>query len=130
MEKFYLSVLLHEMTHSFLEIYSCRRKVCRSKIHPSIGGYGEGGHGPVWANSIRAIEEVFKKQVSWQVELGLRVSILHEIKTSNWEPEPDEFVRWGMEDEIRRGTMPAGQPQRGAQEDFDTNQKYHTTTPR
>lgn len=52
-EHAYLSSLLHELTHAFLEFYSCKCESCKVKQHPLKLGRGSTGHGPSWANSIR-----------------------------------------------------------------------------
>lgn len=92
-----LSTLLHEMVHTFLDLYSCQCTECQKHTVSRNGFSGQSGHGPNWANAMNAIEEAFQDHVQWEVEGGVLESLALEMATSGWVPRDDQLERWGID---------------------------------
>lgn len=61
-----LSVLVHEMLHGFLMLYSCRCEGCLDEDQdPFRGGLAlpHGGRGIAWAGAMSSIQQAFRNEV-------------------------------------------------------------------
>lgn len=94
-EQHQICVLLHEMTHAFVDIFSCHKKCCRKKLQRPDWGTGKGGHGNVWCSSMVAIESAFRPIVRWPVTYSIPESVALEM-ISGCQPREEQLVRWGL----------------------------------
>jgi hypothetical protein len=89
-----LGTLLHEMTHAFLELYSCFCQDCRRKLKH----LGPTGHGFAWQDAAFAIELAANDPsfLNLPVELGRYAALRTDLAEAN-EEAPRELSRWGFE---------------------------------
>lgn len=94
-EEWRICVLLHEMLHAFLILYSCRRRDdgCLAMWDLSMGGASDVGHGPAWANAMTVIQAALRREVRWEVDCGINKSVRHTMSISDWHPRPDQLQR-------------------------------------
>jgi SprT-like family len=88
----YLAVLLHEMTHAFLTIYSCKCLSCWPSFKNRVGNHG---HGPSWCDSMSAIKQAVERDLGWYTEFGIADSLQMEI-LDGFKPTYEQLVRWGL----------------------------------
>lgn len=95
-EEYYICVLLHEMTHAFIERFACNCQKC-SEIMRSVklGGIGQ-GHGPLWANAMIGLQTALQKEVQWKVFCSIGLSVKDEMRASKWQPSPPQLSKWEL----------------------------------
>ncbi|CZT09151.1 uncharacterized protein RCO7_04033 [Rhynchosporium graminicola] len=90
-----LAVLLHEMLHAFLDLYTCNCSKCEKRTADQ-GGFGATGHGSTWANSMIYLQKSLARQVGWDVDCGVERGVYTEMNASGWQPRPEQFERWNI----------------------------------
>ena len=93
----YASIVVHEMLHAFLHIYSCHCGFCMKRRKVAVNGNsGASGHSPLFLNACRAIELAIKGEFGRDFDTGLYESLKLEMEGSGWQPREDQFHRWGL----------------------------------
>jgi hypothetical protein len=92
---FYLGSLLHEMTHAFLELYSCWHSSCRLCLQH----LGPTGHGFAWQDIAYAVEKAANdpKFLNLPVELGRYDSLHLELDEIKEHVPYLDLSRWGSD---------------------------------
>lgn len=115
----YLGALVHEMLHAFLHCHRCECGACMAVRHPSLGGAGQAGHGTAWADAMLAIGQALQDQVPWRVEVGIAKSVDNDARMTQWQPTPDQLLRWGTPYGNYGGVRRRDRPQRQVSVDND-----------
>jgi hypothetical protein len=95
-EQHQVCVLLHEMVHTFVDIFSCNKKCCGKKLLTPDWGTLNGGHGSVWCNSMAAIEVALRRLVKWPESCSIAESVALEMK-NGWQPRDEQLARWRVD---------------------------------
>ncbi|CAG8958384.1 hypothetical protein HYFRA_00011061 [Hymenoscyphus fraxineus] len=81
-EEFLIQTLLHEQVHAFIALSCCGKECCKQIYdNPSLGGPGEDGHGPVWADSMIILTDTLRKQ---------------SMAVGAWQPTVEQLKYWGV----------------------------------
>lgn len=100
-----VAVLLHEMLHTFIDMYRCRQACCNDTsqfFHPASGGTGSDGHGPAFADSFCLLKDALEIAVDhqWRVDpRHLLPSIANSMFFDGWQPSFEQLTRYGMNPE-------------------------------
>ncbi|CAG8979930.1 hypothetical protein HYALB_00013514 [Hymenoscyphus albidus] len=101
-EEYFISVLLHEMVHAFIDLHHCQKSCFMDKglrlKHASQGCLGQGCHGPPFADSLKILQDALQKSVKWYVWDTLPPSVLQSMKTERWQPREEQLQHWNMRD--------------------------------
>ena len=94
---FYLGRLLHEMSHAFLELFSCRYEPC----HSSLEHLGITGHGFAWQEITFAVEKAANDHtfLDLSVDLHRQNSLGREPEASSQTVSSLQLSRWGFKDQ-------------------------------
>jgi len=87
--------LAHEMLHAFIWMYSCRCLRCLGKRF-SNEVEGISGHGAVFCNALIKIQEAMSRDLGWDVDCGLEVSVQTQMHYFGWRPGSEQLARWGL----------------------------------
>ena len=92
---FYLGSLLHEMTHAFLELYSCWYSPCRACLQH----LGPTGHGFAWQDSAYAVEKAANDLnfLNIPIELGCYDSLHFDLEEIKEHVPHLDLSRWGLD---------------------------------
>ncbi|CAG8979610.1 hypothetical protein HYALB_00013538 [Hymenoscyphus albidus] len=96
-EHLFIGVLLHEMVHAFVYLYSCPKYCCNVCFNPPLGGRGKLGHGLVWADSLTLVSEVLRRKVNWPVFVNIPRSVAHSMCIEDCQPNKAQLESWGMD---------------------------------
>ncbi|KAG9237318.1 hypothetical protein BJ875DRAFT_438575 [Amylocarpus encephaloides] len=96
--EWYIGVLLHEMTHAFLVMYSCECGRCKVEQTHERGGSGVDGHGPLWAEVMINIQEALQRHVRWHVCCSTKDSVEASMKTYGWTASSRAIEHWTKSD--------------------------------
>ncbi|CAG8981892.1 hypothetical protein HYALB_00013565 [Hymenoscyphus albidus] len=99
-EEHLISTMLHECVHAFIGIYSCNKLCCVIFRHPSQGGEGTEGHGPVWVDGYATVRKELAAHVPWAVENSLRRGVIGSMCDDLWQPSAEQVKRWELPEEI------------------------------
>jgi len=91
----YLSSLVHEMLHCFLDMYTCVCSQCLKNGNSLPRKYTT-GHGENWSNSMLFISAAMNRDLHWQSDVGLQGSINNEMQRTGWKPRYRQIYRWGL----------------------------------
>ncbi|CAG8979451.1 hypothetical protein HYALB_00012950 [Hymenoscyphus albidus] len=96
-EEFLIQTLLHEQVHAFIALSCCRKECCKQIYdNPSLGGPGEDGHGPAWADSMIILTDTLRKQVSWHVNSIFGGNVVQSMAVGAWQPTVEQLKYWGI----------------------------------
>ena len=92
----YVAVLLHEMAHAFLELYTCYRLSCRNDIN----WLGVSGHGFAWQDMAFSLTKAVRDRQLLNLPLNLAryQNFAKELHKSNVSM-PRDLARWGFKRE-------------------------------
>lgn len=97
-----IGILIHEMTHAFIDQYECRKRCCKPLMDSALGGSGlgkgsAGGHGPTWADRVVHLSTILNQHVAWVVD---RINIIDGIRLAmcdeRYQPSNEQLERWGL----------------------------------
>lgn len=93
-----LGVLLHEMVHAFLRIFTSKMNCgpCNMIVPPQEGGDGSTLHGPAWADLMILLQERLQDAVGWKVDCGVAQGVREEMEMSRLQPTSNQLLRWHM----------------------------------